>query len=83
MDYRTYHAINQFVYDHSWLGPDLSALETWAIPVIAVATFSLCLRVPSVDAGAAALSRPCASSRGAADAALDRSKIVPSVRFRL
>jgi len=43
MDYRTYHAINQFVYHHSWLGRDLSALETWAVPVIAVATFSLWL----------------------------------------
>ena len=43
MDYRAYHAINQFVYHHSWLGRDLRALETWAVPVIAVATFALWL----------------------------------------
>jgi undecaprenyl-diphosphatase len=41
MDYRLYHAINQFVADHSWLGHGLSAIENWAVPVIAVATFAL------------------------------------------
>jgi undecaprenyl-diphosphatase len=43
VDYRTYHAINQFVYHHAWLGRGLSALETWAVPVIAIATFALWL----------------------------------------
>jgi undecaprenyl-diphosphatase len=41
VDYRIYHAINQFVYHQSWLGRGLNALETWAVPVIAVATFAL------------------------------------------
>ncbi len=43
VDYRIYHAINQFVYHHAWLGRELNALETWAVPVIAVATFALWL----------------------------------------
>ena len=43
MDYRAYHAINQFVYHHAWLGRGFSAVETWAVPVLAVATFALWL----------------------------------------
>jgi undecaprenyl-diphosphatase len=43
MDYRIYHAINQFVYHHAWLGRGLNGLEKWAVPVIAVATFALWL----------------------------------------
>src|SRR6266498_1657164 len=43
MDYRIYHAINQFVYDHAWLGRGLSALESWAVPAIAIATLALWL----------------------------------------
>ncbi|MDQ2913157.1 MAG: phosphatase PAP2 family protein [Chloroflexota bacterium] len=43
MDYRLYHAINQFVLHHAWLGRDLSTLENWAVPVVAVATFALWL----------------------------------------
>jgi len=43
VDYRIYHAINQFVYHHAWLRRELSALEKWAVPVIAVATFALWL----------------------------------------
>jgi undecaprenyl-diphosphatase len=43
MDYRLYHAINQFVLDHDWLGRSLSVLENWAVPVLAVATFALWL----------------------------------------
>ena len=43
MDYRIYHAINQFVYHHAWLGHGLSVLENWAVPAIAIATFALWL----------------------------------------
>ncbi len=43
MDYRVYHSINLFVYQHAWLGRGLSLLETWAVPVIAIATFALWL----------------------------------------
>jgi undecaprenyl-diphosphatase len=43
MDYRLYHAINQFVYQHAWLGRGLSVLEKWAVPVLAIATFALWL----------------------------------------
>lgn len=43
MDYRLYHAINQFVSHHSWIGSGLSVVENWAVPVVAVATFALWL----------------------------------------
>jgi undecaprenyl-diphosphatase len=43
MDYRTYHAINQFVLHHAWLGRSLSVVEAWAVPLLAVATFALWL----------------------------------------
>jgi|SRR5215218_4054151 len=43
MDYRIYHAINQFVYHHAWLGRGLNVLENWAVPVIVIATFALWL----------------------------------------
>ena len=43
MDYRIYHAINEFVADNSWLGRGLSVVETWAVPLIALATFALWL----------------------------------------
>src|SRR6266496_2667134 len=43
MDYRVYHSINLFVDQHAWLGRGLSVLETWAVPVIAIATFALWL----------------------------------------
>lgn len=52
MDYRVYHSINHFVYQHAWLGRGLSVLETWAVPVVAIATFALWL-----------LARPGGSSR--------------------
>jgi undecaprenyl-diphosphatase len=43
VDYRAYHSINVFVYQHAWLGRGLGVLETWAVPVIAIATFALWL----------------------------------------
>ena len=43
MDYRIYHGINQFVVDHDWLGRSLNVMETWAVPVLAIATFGLWL----------------------------------------
>lgn len=43
MDYRLYHAINEFVLDHAWLGRLLGVVETWAVPLLAVATFGLWL----------------------------------------
>jgi undecaprenyl-diphosphatase len=43
VDYRAYHAINQFVYHHAWLGRGLGTLETWAVPILAVATCGLWL----------------------------------------
>jgi undecaprenyl-diphosphatase len=43
MDYRIYHAINQFVVHHAWLGRGLAVAEKWAVPTIAIATFALWL----------------------------------------
>ena len=43
MDYRIYHAINVFVFHHAWLGRGLSFAETWAVPLIAIATGALWL----------------------------------------
>ena len=43
MDYRLYHGINQFVFEHDWLGRALAVFETWAVPVLAIATFGLWL----------------------------------------
>ena len=43
MDYRLYHAINQFVFHHAWLGRGLATIEDWAVPVVAIATFALWL----------------------------------------
>src|SRR5436190_19297107 len=43
MDYRLYHAVNQFAVDHSWIGSGLSVVESWAVPALAVATFALWL----------------------------------------
>ena len=41
MDYRLYHAINQFVLAHDWLGRAMGFVETWAVPLFALATFAL------------------------------------------
>ena len=43
MDYRIYHAINDFVARHGWLGRVLADVEKWAVPVVAVAVFALWL----------------------------------------
>lgn len=43
MDYRLYHGINQFVFEHDWLGRALAVFETWAVPLLAIATFGLWL----------------------------------------
>lgn len=40
MDYRVYHAVNQFVFHHA-LGRSLGVVENWAVPLLAVATFAL------------------------------------------
>ncbi len=43
MDYRIYHAINQFVFHHAGLGRGLAVAQAWAVPVVAVSTFALWL----------------------------------------
>jgi membrane-associated phospholipid phosphatase len=43
VDYRIYHAINQFVFHHSWIGRALSDVETAAVPLVAIATAGLWL----------------------------------------
>jgi membrane-associated phospholipid phosphatase len=41
LDYRIYHAINRFVFQHAWLGRGLAVAEKWAVPVMAIATVAL------------------------------------------
>jgi len=43
MDYSTYHAINQFVYDHDWIGRFLTSIETWFVPLFGLAAIALWL----------------------------------------
>ena len=43
MDYRFYHAINEFVVDHAWLGRVVSAFEKWGVLVFGAATVLLWL----------------------------------------
>ena len=41
MDYRLYHATNQFVIEHDWIGRATGFMETWAVPLFALATAGL------------------------------------------
>jgi undecaprenyl-diphosphatase len=43
MDARLYLAVNRFVVDHDWIGRSFGSLETWAVPVFALATVGLWL----------------------------------------
>ena len=43
MDYRLYHAVNEFVFDYSWIGRGFGVIESWSVPLLAVATFALWL----------------------------------------
>lgn len=43
MDYRLYHAVNQWVAAHAWLGRSSAAMERWAVPLFAIATVALWL----------------------------------------
>src|SRR6266542_5121619 len=85
MDYRIYHAINQLVYHHAWLGHGLSALESWAVPTIAIVprTLAPCpaRRQPQVEARF----RPRArlSGSGASDQPGDRKDLAPATALRL
>jgi undecaprenyl-diphosphatase len=41
MDYRLYHAVNQWVAAHDWLGRSAATMEKWAVPAFAIATVAL------------------------------------------
>jgi undecaprenyl-diphosphatase len=43
MDYSACQAVNEFVFDNAWLGRLLAEVETWAVPLLAAATFALWL----------------------------------------
>ena len=43
LDYRIYHAVNEFVAEHAWLGRAANAFETWAVPLFGLAVFALWL----------------------------------------
>ena len=80
MDYRLYHAINQFVADHSWIGSGLSVVENWAVPVIAVATLALWLFARPGSSRKWKLA--CASALGSAGLALLINQLVAQVWHR-
>jgi membrane-associated phospholipid phosphatase len=80
MDYRVYHAINQFVYHHAWLGRGLSALENWAVPVVAIATFALWLVARPGGSRRWKLASACAL--GAAAVALVLNQLIAKIWHR-
>lgn len=41
VDYRLYHAVNQLVLRHEWLGDGWATFENWVVPALAVATVAL------------------------------------------
>ncbi len=41
MDYRLYHWVNQLAQQHPWLGHAAARVESWSIPLFAVATLAL------------------------------------------
>ncbi len=43
LDYRLYHWINELAQQHRWLGQGAATLESWSIPLFAVATIALWL----------------------------------------
>ena len=43
MDYDAYHAVNDFVARHAWLGHGLNVAESWSVPLLAAATIALWL----------------------------------------
>lgn len=43
LDYRLYHWINELAQQHRWLGQAAATLESWSIPLFAVATIALWL----------------------------------------
>jgi undecaprenyl-diphosphatase len=43
MDYRLYHAVNELMLDYPWIGRGLGAVESWSVPLLAVATLALWL----------------------------------------
>ena len=43
MDYSLYHAVNQFVLHHAWLGRGFATFEGLAVPLLAAATVALWL----------------------------------------
>jgi undecaprenyl-diphosphatase len=80
VDYRLYHAINQFVYHHSWLGRGLETLETWAVPVLAVATVGLWLLAR--PGGDRKWKLACASALGSAALALLINRVIAEIWHR-
>jgi hypothetical protein len=80
MDYRIYHAINQFVYHHAWLGRALNLLENWAVPAIAIATFALWLLAR--PGGSRKWKLACASALASAALALLVNQLIGRIWHR-
>jgi undecaprenyl-diphosphatase len=80
MDYRLYHAINQFVADHSWIGHGLSVVENWSVPALAVSTFALWLLARPGSSRKWKLA--CASALASAGLALLVNQLIAHVWLR-
>jgi undecaprenyl-diphosphatase len=77
VDYRVYHAINDFVADHAWLGRAASAFETWAVLVFGAAAVLLWLLAR--PGGSAKWKIAAASALASAALALLVNRVVASV----
>jgi undecaprenyl-diphosphatase len=77
VDYRIYHAINQFVFHHAWLGRALNTIETWSVPVLAVATVALWLLARPGGARKWKLASACAL--GSAGVALLLNRLIAAI----
>src|SRR5438876_1111168 len=80
MDYRLYHAVNQFVFHHGWIGQSLSIVENWAVPVVAIATVALWLVARPGSSRKWKLA--CGSALGSAGLALLINQLIAQVWSR-
>ncbi|RDI76195.1 PAP2 superfamily [Gaiella occulta] len=80
MDYRLYHAVNEFVAAHSWIGRVAASVESWAIPLFAIATLALWLG--SRPGTARKWKLACTSALASAGLALLFNQLVAQVWFR-
>ena len=80
MDYRLYHLINELAEHHSWLGHAASALESWSIPLVALAT--VCLWLLARPGAARKWKLACGSALASAAVALLTNQVIAQIWAR-